>query len=128
MSNEADNNMRRRVINRFGWPIYAICASCQMCAVGKPIDASGEFRSCSLDGGFKMVRPTEVCECWKMADRWRNQNVSMELAKVKCKEYFHFLADFRHREMIDGKLKKLPNEQVRELFEREFNQSVYLDI
>lgn len=112
--------------------IAMVCASCQKKSKVS-VDETGRLRECSIPiKGFKrhIVSPTDCCDQWKMSDDVAKYAINHgNLGKVKCKEYLKFAFEvLTNNAPLYKPLKKLTNEQLREHWEKEHKQSVYIDL
>ena len=121
--------------NKSGIKIAMVCASCQNCIVGDPVDLKGEFRKCNFDKlASKVVKPTDYCINWKCREPYITAGTK-EPGKIKTQDFIQFVTNFRLAENKDGqdtriKSKDLANpEYVRQLYaEANPGKSIYMDI
>ncbi|SHL27198.1 hypothetical protein [Xylanibacter ruminicola] len=104
--------------NHFGISIKMCCASCAYKEQSRLITKRG----CAKHG--REVRPCYLCDCWKMDEKTKAAGKSR--GRVKRKEYLDFFRQVRIDEEKCHHCAPLTTEEVRNLFERLFGNSIYI--
>ena len=112
--------MIKYIRNKCGIRIAMICASCESCMAGDPIDLKGEFRKCK-DG--QAVKPTDYCPNWKCRQPYILAGTSLP-GRVKTKDYINHVTQFRLNENNDGKATRLKS---KDLVSPDYVRQLYID-
>lgn len=104
--------------NHFGISIKMCCASCAYKEQSRLVSK----RRCTKHDNN--VSPHYQCDCWKMDEKAKAAGKTR--GRVKCKEYLDFFRQVRIDEEKCHHCAPLTTEEVRNLFERLFGNSIYI--